>query len=355
MNIAEIDPNLNVETGIRRDGLVWFDVRKAPFCIYGLCEAKDGTLPFHRIPTSVAEATSNGVRNLNFCTAGGRLRFSTNSPYIALKCETYGTLRLMNHMPLTGTQGFDLYRDDTHGSHYVRSFIPPLDLSLSAFDTVIDLDTAGLHHYTVNFPLYGTCKNLYIGIKEGSILDTGLPYANDLPVIFYGSSITQGGCSSRPGTCYQAILSERHNMDYINLGFSGNGRAEEAIVNYMADLPMKIFVSDYDYNATDADYLETTLRRMYRTVRAKHPTVPFVFVSAPKAALNEEFYDRWERICKIYREALAAGDKAVYFVDGSHLFDGDAADNCTVDGTHPTDLGFFRMAAGIDAVLAPLL
>jgi lysophospholipase L1-like esterase len=49
----------------------------------------------------------------------------------------------------------------------------------------------------------------------------------------------------------------------------------------------------------------------------------------------------------------AGGDAAVFYVPASSLLGADGED--TVDGTHPTDLGFQRMAEGMAPVLTRAL
>jgi lysophospholipase L1-like esterase len=210
-------------------------------------------------------------------------------------------------------------------------------------------------NYTLNFPLYGTCKNLYIGVKEGSVLTEGRPYRDSAPIVYYGSSITQGGCASRPGLAYQSIISRQLNVDHINLGFSGNGKAEDAIVDYMATLDPLIFVSDYDHNTTSHPHLDESHRRLYEKIRAAHPDVPYVMISRPDFIHADSLYRR-KIIMDHYMEGIAAGDRNLYFIDGESFFaaEYDKGD-CTVDGCHPNDRGFALMADRIGSVLRMIL
>lgn len=52
---------------------------------------------------------------------------------------------------------------------------------------------------------------------------------------------------------------------------------------------------------------------------------------------------RRDVIRRTYENALKAGDKNVYFVDGDTLFGNSERTACTVDRCHPNDLGFERM------------
>ncbi len=353
MNIYEIDKNF-APVSTDDDGTVFFDVRKPPFKVYGLYDYKNEQV-FQRLPDEVAHNVNEGVKNLYFDTAGGRLRFSTDSSYVTLSVECFRS-RNMAHMPQTGMTGFDLYIDeDGKISRYKGTFIPPVTAKES-YAAKVCLGEKKQRFITINFPLYGGVKNLLVGIESGATLGQGLAYANGKPVIFYGSSITQGGCASRPGNCYQNILSRRLSLDYINLGFSGNGRAEDTIVDYMASLDICAFVSDYDHNSPNPEHLERTNRNMYRKIREKHPDIPYIMMSMPNFDKNPELSRvRRAAILKAYDEGTRAGDKNLYFIDGEHIFREPYRDECTVDGTHPNDLGFAFMADEVEAVLKTAL
>ena len=186
-------------------------------------------------------------------------------------------------------------------------------------------------------PLYDPVEEVYIGLAAGADLEAPEPYKYEKPVLYYGSSITQGGCASRPGNAYQAMISRKLDGDFLNLGFS---------------LDPFVFVSDYDHNAPNADYLEATHYNLYETFRRAHPDTPSILVSKPDFTRGAEQDERRLAIIReSYEKALANGDRHVYFIDGSHIFDGEFSDSCTVDGCHPNDLGFYRMAIVIGAVV----
>ena len=341
MKIEEIDRNFALPETVMREGAVLHDVREAPFGIYGLEAPEDSSLPFHRMDPAVAVATSRGVAELNFHTAGGRVRFSTDSPYILLFCETSAPICCMPHMPLTGSQGFDLYAREGDREVFLKAFFPQAELAgATAFSGAYDAPERKMTSYTLNFPLYGTCRRLLIGLSPDAVLAEGERYEDPLPVLFYGSSITQGACASRPGTCYIAELSRRFGFDYRNFGFSGSAKGEDAVVDYMASLPMRAFVSDYDHNAPSSEHLRATLPNLYRKVRAAHPGMPFFCLSSPGATCG---LARRDDIFSIYKEARLAGDRNVFFVDGAEMFRGEFSDDCLVDHCHPNDLGFYRM------------
>ncbi len=358
MDISKIDSNFIVKNELDRTDIEWHDVRKIPFKIHGLYNPETH-VPFVRLPNSVAKTVNEGVERLAFYTAGGRVRFKTDSPYIAINAEMVLTDK-MPHMTLCGKAGFDAYIEKGGKSHYAFTFMPPFTMT-DGYSSVKDIDKKifgeGPYNVTINFPLYNGVTNLYVGIKEGSAVEESKPYINEKPVVFYGSSITQGGCASRPGTCYQALISKNLNIDYINLGFSGSAKGEKEIAEYMADLTMSCFVSDYDHNAPTKEHLKETHYPLYLAIREKHPDIPYIMITRPDIRLGDSFVAevRREIILESFNKAVANGDKNVYFIDGGKFFEGMNADECTVDTVHPNDLGFSRMAEIIGDTLKKVL
>jgi hypothetical protein len=202
-----------------------------------------------------------------------------------------------------------------------------------------------MHDITINFPLYNDIDNLYIGLQESAEVKSGAKYKYEKPVVYYGSSITQGACASRPGTSYQAIISRKLDCNYINLGFSGNARGEEIMARYISSLDMSVFVMDYDHNASSLEHLEKTHQPFFRIIRESNSELPVIFVTKPDFDSNpSENTKRRDIVYRTYMEALRAGDGNVYFVDGESLYGTTDRDSCSVDGCHPNDLGFMRMA-----------
>ena len=339
---------VSVNTALKESDIVFYNPKCDPFKIYGLYNYRAEKV-YKRLPDDVATATSKGVASLAFNTAGGRVRFSTDSEYVAINAVMPHVSHL-SHMPLTGSGGFDLYIDGDGGSRYFKNFMPSSDMT-AGYESAVHFGSRKMRNITINFPSYNYVNELYIGLQKDAKVGVGEPYLVDLPVVFYGSSITQGACSSRPGLIYENFISRKYNLDYINLGFSGNGRAELPIVNYMATLPMLAFVSDYDHNAPNAEYLRETHFRMYEIIREAHPDIPYIMVSRPDCLNSASAYERKAVIVDSFREARARGDKNVYFIDGEGMFRGPFEDCCTVDGCHPNDLGMMKMAEAIGKML----
>lgn len=345
MDIGKIDKNFAVEAEIDKTGLCFYSADDEPFRIYGISRIGEA---YYRLSPEVASTVSAGVLALSGNTAGGRIRFVTDSKRIAVRVKLNGNTN-MPHMPRTGSSGIDVYE----GKKYLCTYRPPAISKTGAYEAV-SYTNNGEWLITLNLPLYDGVSELQIGLEEGASLRPAPDYKYEKPVVFYGSSITQGGCASRPGNSYESMLSRELDANYINLGFSGNAKGEPAIAEYIAGLEMSAFVYDYDHNATTVEYLESTHEAMFKTVREKNPDLPIIIVSAPKSFLDSYRVRTREVIIRTYENAVAAGDKNVYFVDGSHFFD-EVGDAFSVDGTHPNDLGFYYMAKGIAPVLKEAL
>ncbi len=360
--IADADPNLRVAGVQTTEELDFYDVKGEPFAIYGLYNPK-APGPFLRMPQEVAETVSPDVAMLCRNTAGGRVRFSTDARRLAIRTRMPSICRFP-HMPLTGTTGFSLYEIRSGKEQYIHTFIPPVDLTEGYLSEKV-FPKKRMRSFTIYFPLYNDVSSLEIGVEKGSVIAPGEPYAYGAPVVYYGSSITQGGCASHPGNAYSAIISRRCDCDFINLGFSGSGMGEAEIAEYIASLEMSVFVSDYDYNAPSAEHLARTLPRLVEKVREKHPEMPIVLVGHPNYGRNDE--ERWrpdkdtedagrrQVTFHVYEEALRRGDRHIRWIDGYSLYEGEDRDACTMDMLHPNDLGMMRMANVIGRVVEECL
>ncbi len=353
MKLSDLDKNFAPEE-LNRDDTVFYDARKTPFAIYGLYHPQTEA-EFRRMPDTAAARVSIGVRELAKNTAGGRIRFKTDSSFIAIRADMPPFFP-MDNMPLLA-QSFGLYINRGGESTYFGSFRYNFDKmmqgeGITSILNLPPLPDGEVRDITVYFPLYASVKNLWIGLENGAKLLPGDTYRREKPVVFYGSSITQGGCASHPGNSYQGFLSRRFDFDYINLGFSGNAKGEDAMAAYIAALDMSMFVYDYDHNAPTLEHLRSTHEKLFRTVRAAHPDIPIIFMTAPNFdGASEGRALRRNLIFENYTRAFSEGDRNLFFVDGERMFGGDCRDACTVDGCHPNDLGFYRMADAVGAVM----
>lgn len=349
--ITELDSNFIPAPPDYPDA-VFLDALSEPFRLYGLIPSKDGE-GFFRMSPDIAEKVSEGVCELNCQTSGGRLRFMTDSPYICLSVKVKHA-GIMPHFAPCGSYGFDMYEKE-NGTYFFRgAFLPPIAPAESYSASRTLPSGQKMRDITLDFPLYSALYSVSIGLKKGSCFEKAPEYTVKKPVVYYGSSITQGACATRPGSMYPAILSRKLDCDYIDLGFSGNARAEQVMADYIADLPMSAFVYDYDHNAPSPEFLEKTHMRLFETFRKKQPDTPVVILSRPRYVQDEDTCARLAVIRKTYEKALADGDQNVYLLNGKELM-ALADDDGTVDDCHPTDLGFRSMANAIEPILRAIL
>lgn len=296
---------------------------------------------YKRLPPDIIGNVNEGVTGLACHSAGGRIRFATDSTSVGIKVKLIGGGQ-MSHMTLLGMSGVDFYFNGRFGGS-----VMPGDASQLEYTGVIG-KPADVTQVEINLPLYNGVSEVMIGVDDGASLEAPRLYKYEKPIVYYGSSITQGGCASRPGNCYTSIVARWADADHINLGFSGSARGESIMSNYIAGLEMSAFVLDYDHNAPSPAHLRATHFDFYSVIRAAQPDLPIIMATKPDFDNNiVENTERRSIVMDSYLKALAAGDRNVYFCDGKSMFVDRDRDGCTVDTCHPNDLGFYRMAKAI--------
>ncbi len=353
LNLADIDINMKSEHTLApeiSEKFEFYDCENEPFSIHGVFREDDS---FVRLPKCIAKSVSQGVASLYSFTTGGRIRFVTDSNQIAI------SVSLPNKLPdsrssLTAITGFDMYADDSGGQRYFGSINPPCGYNGGFEGVFLPFPNSDKRTITINMPRSNTVYKLYIGIKKGSVIEKATEFAEP-PVVYYGSSITQGGCASRPGTAYYSIVHRHIDYDYINLGFSGNARGEDEIIDYINGLDMSMFVYDYDHNAPTVEHLKNTHYKGYKKIREKHQSIPILMLSRPKFYLNGDDLARLEVIEESYQKGIAEGDKNLYFIKGSDMITKDICEEALIDHCHPTDIGFWGMAQSIIPIMKKAL
>jgi hypothetical protein len=359
LDIKKIDKNMDFQNQ-SSDGMDWYTVDDEHFVLTGLAWRKKGE-PFRRMPFDVHVST--GVDNLAWHTAGVMVRFCTDATEIRIntRIDSKKNAR-MDHMASVGSMGYDLYVGSGSDKIYTQSarFNHALDeYNVTMFGPNV---TKKMREITIHFPLYSHPEFLEIGLNNGATLADPSNWVDNRPIVVYGTSIAQGGCASRPGMAHTNIMSRMLNRPFINLGFSGNGKGEKEMAQTIATIENPaMFVLDYDANAL-VKGLKATLSDFIDILREKHPNVPILLVSRTPYArdygeLNEFDGDRY-LYSTIHLEEVgkrrAAGDENIHYLDGSTLF-GNSPTECTVDGVHPTDLGFFFMAQRTAPVISRIL
>jgi lysophospholipase L1-like esterase len=357
MKIQKLDKYMRLKDASLKD-LEWISPKDFPFCVSGLAWFKKERI-YRRLPVKPEYPVRKAVDSLAACTSGGQLKFQSDTGKLAIYVELHDTAD-MNHMTATGQCGFDCYIGNP-GKQLYFSTIQYKNEKISYEYMLFDLPKNEMRNITLNFPLYQGVKEIYLGFEKEAGFLRPVPYADQTKIIVYGTSITQGGCATRPGMSFTNILSRRLNYEFINLGFSGNGRGEPELAKIISEIENPgLFVLDYEGNS-GFKQLKKTLPDFIRILRAKHKFTPIVVLSQISLArekfnidLKNARQERKEFQYKTVKYFQKKGDKNIYFFDGSVML-GRNFEECSVDGIHPTDLGFLRMADSISPFLKKII
>lgn len=353
-----IDKNFLIND-IIEDGIRWIDpLTSNRVKVYGFAWL-DENKKYHRMPFSESKAINEICPNINHLasnTSGGQIHLITTSKKLMISVKM-SSLPLLSGMTAVAQGGFDCYvGSDYDNLKFYDSARFPLnanEYTYTFFSNEIDREKL----VVLNFPLYGGVQELRVGIEDNSMIKPSL-LENKKRIIIYGTSITQGGCASRPGLSFTNILSRRFKKEFINLGFSGNAFGEEIIANIIARInDVEMFILDYEANAGTNGKLEKTLERFIRILRGKHPQVPIVVVSRIKYLfddLNHQLGIKREEIrmfqVNLVKKFNDEGDQFVFYIDGSKLL-GKNYHEFTIDSIHPNDLGFMQIANSLEKEL----
>lgn len=336
--------------------LTYRSIREARIEGQAWADTKD---PFDRLPAKAEGIVRDAVWNLSRHSAGIAARFVTDATTIHVRWSLTSDRLAMPHMPATGASGIDVYVRDEHAKWRWLACSKP-QKQADAVQLVSGIPP-GTREYMLYLPLYNGVSSLEIGIPKNDFLAPAPPRPADhaKPIVFYGTSITHGASASRPGMPHPAILGRRFDRPIINLGFSGNGRMETEVVDFIAELDPAVFVIDCLPNIGAADVLKRT-KPCIEIIRKAHPDTPILLVedrsygdSFLVTAKRQRNLTSRAALRQVFEELRSAGDTHLYYLEGEHLLGDD--NEATVDTSHPTDLGFMRQADAFAEALGPIL
>ncbi|HAX41272.1 MAG TPA: hypothetical protein DCY80_01785 [Solibacterales bacterium] len=330
--------------------LGWTDVRQLRVEGQGWTET---AAPFDRFPARAESSVRKAVWDLSRHSAGIAVRFVTNASTIHARWTLRNERLAMPHMPATGVSGLDLYVRLPNRWHWVANGRP---LKTENEQALLRDWPGGEREYLLYLPLYNGVTSVEIGVPEGaSLAPAPIRPAGVRPIVFYGSSILQGGCASRPGMAYPAILGRMLDWPVINLGFSGNAKSEPEIAALLAELDPAVFVYDSLPNLS-AEEARERVEPFLRSLRKARPQTPILLVE--NAIYTDVQFSESRRtliasknqtLRQTFDKLRKEGDRLLFYIDGRKLFGDDG--EATVDGTHPNDIGFLRMAQAIEPAL----
>ena len=358
MDITKIDYHL-ASVGIEGADIEWISGHDNRISVHGMYYNEKESL-YMRVPDSVLEELAKpSLNHLAKHTAGGRLRFKTNSKYISIKAALTA-YHAAPHMPITLTHGFSVYANGVYRNRYSATFKQMLETEFIDDNRIVFAerkliaDTEEDRIIDVYFPHYGGVGEIYIGVDKGATFEAAPGYKIEKPMVFYGSSITQGACVSRPGNDYVSIVARRFESDFINLGFSGSGNAEAPMIDYINSIDAWLYAFDYNYYPSRKDRVLPPHFSIYERIREKHPEAVILMYDKPGCDY-EPCPEREEIICATYEKAVSLGDKKVCYIPVYDLLGEGDRDCCMADVSHPTDLGAMRIADAICKTVGEVL
>jgi len=343
--IAKWDPAMAVaNASVDTNGIKWIDGRYLPL------EGKafsDVDAFYDRLPANVTTNVNDGVRSMKHHTSGLQFRFKTTSPHVSFRWVPWSKNLAMDHMPSTGVSGIDVYIQNSEGKwRYLKTG----RIRSGTLGSLDRLQIAPGTPICVNLPLYNGVREFKLGIDKDAKVESLGPRKSgiDKPVVFYGTSITHGGCSSRPGLAFVNIVGRDLDVPVVNLGFSGSGVMEFEMSEHLAAIDASCYVLDCLWNmgmstanGRQGRCVDVNYEPFIRNLRAKRPDVPIVmaeqcdvFCGPPNAK------DKFMKA--LYDKLVAEGWKNLVYLPKDKMYTGDC--DGTVDGCHPNDLGMRSMA-----------
>jgi len=301
---------------------------------------------YHRFPYADSGSLRKPVWNLSLHSAGISIRFRTNATRIAVRWTPLNDAG-MPHMAATGVKGVDLYAYEKDHWQYAGTGFPR-EKTNQAF--LLNNGDGVEREYVLNLPLYDGVESLSIGVNTEAVISAPKDprLLSNKPVVYYGSSIAQGGCASRPGLAFTNILSRKLDRSFINMGFSGNGTFDSSVGDGMARVNAALYVIDCNPN-TKAELIYDGAVNLVRLLKNRQPAIPILLVEGFhydtdffKANRNQDVDKKRAELRRAYEALKKSGVKNLYYKKGDNLTGNDYEG--TVDGVHPNDLGMMRIA-----------
>ena len=344
--IAKCDSRKAIEkTVVDANGVKWIDGKCLPLEGRAFTDVEHY---YDRLPAGVTTNVNAGVRELKHHTAGMIFRFLSDSKTLKFRWKLYIPNQGMDNQPSTGVNGIDVYRYDKKSRRWL--YVKTGRIFDAAKGGSLDIEWVPGTPCLVNLPAYNGIRTFELGIDQDATVKPLAPRATgiDKPVVFYGTSITQGGCSSRPGLGFVNIVGRSLDVPVVNLGFSGSGIMEFEMSEHLARIDASCYVLDCLANMELCENPQRPGRsvtgnyeKFIRNLRAKRPSVPIVM------AENSNVYGNVKNgkdlfIRKLYEKLVAEGWQNLVYLPNDEMHTGDYEG--TVDGSHPNDWGMMSMA-----------
>lgn len=323
--------------------------KDAPLKVFGI-PFFDTKKEFRRLPYELIEKLPN-LEFLGRRCPGARIGFKTDAEEFTVKV-ILKTLKVDVGMSIFSCQAVNVMVGDRQNSKFIGIVNPP-DYETKTFEKTFK-KTKEMEEVALWLLRNEEIEEVFVSVPDDATIEAPTPYKYG-PVLYYGSSITEGGCCCSVTNGYNALLSRWLDLDYYNMGFSGNAKGETEMADYLNTIDFTAFVLDYDHNAPTAQHLRETHEPFYKKIREKNPDTPILMLSRPNFGYWPDDAERRDIVKDTYDKAIASGDKNVYYIDGETFFGDEDRTLCTIDTVHPNDLGFYRMAKTILPVMKKML
>ena len=337
----------------------WFDPTSAPFpVIDGRGWHQGLASPYDRFPAAAEKNLREALWNLSRNSAGEYIGFKTNSKTIVVRYIVKGA-QSMPHMPATGVSGLDLYAQDLRGDwRWAKGSWRFGDTIQYRFENMILSQSP--ETFRLYLPLYTSVSWMQIGVPEGASFEAQR-ISDSKPIVAYGTSILHGACASRPGLAWTNILGRKLNTPLINLGFSGNGQLEPAVIDLINSIDAKMYILDCMPNLTLRDQfsaaeIEKRIRNSVAALQSKHADVPIVLAEHCSglegmnmdSVMTQRYKAASEIASEVFHKMKKEGIRKIYLLTAKDI---GFTTESTVDGTHPNDIGMMQYAEAYEKLI----
>ena len=358
--IAKWDPAMAQKNAVvDTNGVKWIDGKYLP--LEGRAFT-DTECYYDRLPANVTTNVNGGVRSMKHHTSGMLFRFRTDSKNLRFEWAPFSANLAMDHMPSTGVSGIDVYRFDEKAGAW--RYVKTGRIWDAKKGGGLQIGWTPGEACLVNLPLYNGVRSFRLGIEPKATVEALGPRSSgvDKPVVFYGTSITHGGCCSRPGLGFVNLVGRHLDVPVVGLGFSGSGVMEYEMSEHLARIDASCYVLDCLWNmgsksgsSRPGRNVEDNYEPFIRNLRAKRPGVPIIMAEHCNVygnAKNEKddyirkLYEKLKAEDPSWFERLFCGAEAtwdnLFYLPNDEMYTGDYEG--TVDGCHPNDLGMMSMS-----------
>jgi hypothetical protein len=334
----------NTAVELRAVETVWYDCKDIGIEGKGWTNT---TSLYDRLPPKAEGKVTPTVWDLSHDSASLCVHFRTDAPSIQIRWDLLREKLGASNMPASGVSGVDLYAENENGSwQFIGNGLPTAHSNTSTFSV-----PTGEKNYVMYLPLYNGVESAAIGVPQGYAISAITPRSPRESIVFYGTSITQGGCASHPGLAFTSDVGRRLDRPVINLGFSGSAYMEPVMADLLAELDPAVYVLDCIWNMTPqmvADRVGPFVKRL----RQAHPDTP-ILLAEDSSVQNICPTDKGVVLRSVLDQLKTEGVKNLYFLPSQGMLGSDGLG--TVDGIHPNDIGMTRMADAFTGALRPIV